>query len=53
MEKTADGKAAVHYLEIFKSSKVGIIMVQKSVVLWKMEHVGKNKKISVVYRSSL
>lgn len=35
MEKTADGKAAVYNLEIFKSSKVGIIMVQKSVVLWK------------------
>lgn len=33
MEKTVDGKAAVYNLEIFKSSKVGIVMVQKSVDL--------------------
>lgn len=46
-------KAAVYNLKIFKSSKVGIVMVQKSVVLWKMEQLRKNEKISVVYRSSL
>lgn len=37
-------KAAVYNLKIFKFSKVGIVMVRKSVVLWKMEHKTTKKQ---------